>query len=188
MTRNTRQLQLLEPALELLPAYAAALETGWSPNNVADVSGEQRAAIRQDPHAFLADLTRQGGSITLPDGTTAPRLPFIVRWMWDGEFCGHISLRWQSGSDALPPYVLGHVGYAVVPWKRGRGYATAALGMVLDEARRIGLRRLQITTEPENAASRRVIEANGGCLVEEFVNERYGPEVRLRYVIDLDRG
>jgi predicted acetyltransferase len=108
--------------------------------------------------------------------------------MWDGEFCGHISLRWREGTDALPPYVLGHVGYAVVPRKRGRGYATQALGMVLDEARGIGLGRLEITTDPDNEASRRVIEANGGRLVEEFVNERYGPGIRLRYVIDLRRG
>lgn len=49
-----------------------------------------------------------------------------------------------------------------------------------------GVGKLQITTEPDNRASRRVIEANGGELVEEFVNDRYGPETRLRYVIDLN--
>jgi predicted acetyltransferase len=184
----TSRLRLLEPSAELLPSYAAALATGWSPNNVTNVSREQLAAIRTDPAAFLAELVRQGGTITLPDGAEVPRLPFIVRWMWDGEFCGHISLRWQTGSDALPPHVLGHVGYAVVPWKRARGYATAALRLVLDEARGIGLSQLEITAEPGNEASRRVIERNGGRLVAEFVNERYGPELRLRYVIDLRQG
>jgi predicted acetyltransferase len=158
---------------------------GWSPNNVTNVSAEQLAAIREDPDAFLAELTRQGGTITLPDGAEVPRLPFIVRWMWDGEFCGSISLRWQTGSDELPPYVLGHVGYAVVPCKRGRGYATEALRSMLDEARSVGLARLQITTDPDNQASQRVIEINGGRRVEEFVNERYGPGLRLRHVIDL---
>lgn len=182
---STSRLRLLEPSSVLLPSYAAALETGWSPNNVTNVSAEQLAASRADPAAFLAELTRQGGTITLPDGVEVPRLPFITRWMWDGEFCGSISLRWQAGSDELPPYVLGHIGYAVVPWKRGLGYATEALCLTLDEARRVGLRRLQITTDPGNQASRRVIEANGGALVAEFVNERYGPEPRLLYVIDL---
>jgi predicted acetyltransferase len=114
-----------------------------------------------------------------------PKLPFISRWMWDGEFCGSISLRWQAGTDELPPFVLGHVGYAVVPWKRGRGHATEALRLTLDEARRVGLGRLQITTDPANQASRRVIERNGGRLVEELVNERYGPEPRLLYFVDL---
>ena len=111
-----------------------------------------------------------------------PRLPFIVRWMWDGEFCGQICLRWQPGTDALPSHVLGHVGYAVVPWKRGRGYATEALRLMLDEARAIGLGRLEITTENGNEASCRVIERNGGRRVEEFVNARYGPGLRFRYV------
>ena len=187
MTQKFRasNLWLVEPSRERLPSYAVALATGWSPNNITNVSAEQLAAIRKDPDAFLAELTRQGGTITLPDGAEVPRLPFIVRWMWDGEFSGSISLLWQAGSDELPPYVLGHVGYAVVPCKRGRGYATEALRLMLGEARSAGLARLQITTDPDNRASQRIIEINGGRLVEEFVNERYGPGLRLRYVIDL---
>lgn len=180
-------LRLVTPSLDLLPSYRAALETGWSPNNVTNVSGEQLAAIHRDPAAFITDLLCQGGTITLPDGMKVPKLPFITRWMSDGEFCGQISLRWQPGTDALPPYVLGHVGYAVVPWKQRRGYATEALRLMLEEARGAGLGRLEITTDSQNAASRRVIERNGGELVEEFVNDRYGPDIRLRYVVRLRR-
>ena len=57
------------------------------------------------------------------------------RWLWDGVFCGNILLGWASGTEALPPHGLGHIGYAVVPWKRRRGYATRALGEMLQEAR-----------------------------------------------------
>jgi predicted acetyltransferase len=178
-------IELLQPARTLLSGYTDALGKGWSPNNVRDVSQEHLAEIAADPDAFLAGLLRQDGTITLPDGQIVPRLPSITRWMWDGAFCGSIGLRWQPGTNALPPHTLGHIGYAVVPWKRGRGYATAALGLILPHARAAGLTRLEITTEPDNTASQSVITKNGGRLVEEFVNPAYGPAVRLRFVIDL---
>src|SRR5260370_1107296 len=88
---------------------------------------EGRRRIAADGDAFLASLVDKeaaGDPITLPDGMTVPRLPGYRRWLWDGEFCGSIGLRWQRGTEALPPYCLGHIGYAVVPWKQGRGYAT----------------------------------------------------------------
>jgi predicted acetyltransferase len=58
---------------------------------------------------------------------------------------------------------------------------------MLDEAREVGLSRVEITTDTDNMASRRVIEANGGRLIREFVNPRHGPSPKLVYLIDLDR-
>jgi predicted acetyltransferase len=104
----------------------------------------------------------------LPDGTTVSRLPGYSLWMWNGEFCGSIGFRWQPGTTELPPYCLGHVGYGVVPWKRGRGYATRALRLLLPYAHAEGLAHIDLTTTADNIASQRVIEANGGFLVERF--------------------
>jgi predicted acetyltransferase len=107
-------------------------------------------------------------------------------WMWDGEFCGSIGFRWQPGTAELPPYCLGHIGYAVVPWKRRRGYATQALADILPEARREGLPYVELTTDVSNVASRRVIEANGGRVVEPFKKPaRYGGAESLRFRIEL---
>lgn len=180
------ELQLFEPSLAQLPGYADALARGWSPNTTRDVSAEQLAAIARDREAFVAELLSQVGTVKLPDGTEIPKLPNRVRWMWDGEFAGQIALRWQPGTDALPDYVSGHVGYAVVPWKRRRGHATRALALMLPVAREVGLRRIEITTDADNAASQRVIEANGGRLVGEFLDPRHGPKPKLRYIIDLE--
>ena len=171
--------------MDYLPSYVAALETGWSPSNVTDLSGPQLAAIRENAAGFIAGMTLQGGTVTLPDGKIVPKLPFIARWIWDGDFCGTISLRWQEGTDELPPHVLGHIGYAVVPWKRRRGYASTALRLMLVEARKIGLKQIEITTDPDNLISQRIIEKSGGRHVETFVNESFGPEPHLRYVVDL---
>ena len=182
-------IEIVKPAFEHLPSYKAALERGWSPDNVRleKATREQLAAIEADPVAFVASLDdpeAKGPPIALPDGTTVPRLPGFRRWIWDGEAVGSIGLRWQPGTSALPSHVLGHIGYAVVPWKRGLGYATRALGLLLPEARAEGLRFVEITTDPENIASQRVIEANGGRLHERFVKPaQFGGMPGLRYRI-----
>jgi predicted acetyltransferase len=153
---------LAEPQAAMLDSYADALKRGWSPNNVRDVSGEQLAAIAADPAAFLANLTSQTGTYSLPDGTVVEKLPSMVCWMWDGEFCGAISLRYQPGTADLPPHVSGHIGYAVVPWKRKHGYASRALKQMLTEAHWLGLPEVYLTTDADNIASRIVIERNRG--------------------------
>jgi predicted acetyltransferase len=159
-------MQLRAPSAELLEGYATALRQGWSPSNTRDVSGEQLAAIAADAAGFIAGFTTPGGTVTLADGTVVPRLPGPVRWMWDGEFCGSIGLRYQPGTEALPPTALGHIGYAVVPWKRRRGHATQALRQILPHAREAGLRWVELTTDSDNAPSQRVILANGGVLMD----------------------
>ena len=184
-------MKLVWPSREYLFSYVAALERGWSSDNVRgeEAAREELTRIAADADAFLASLVDKeaiGGPITLPDGTTVPRLPGYRRWMWDGEFCGSIGLRWQRGTEELPPYCLGHIGYAVVPWKQGRGYATRALQLVLQEARAEGLRYVEITTDPDNVPSQRVIEANGGVLVEEFIKPlALGGKRGLRYRVEL---
>lgn len=184
-------MSLVTPAAEHLVSYTAALGRGWSPDNVrgGTAAQEQLQAIRQNPAGFLSsieDPEGRGAPIVLPDGATAPRLPCITRWIWDEEFCGSIGFRWQPGTAMLPPHVLGHIGFAVVPWKRLRGYATRALSMMLVEARQRGLPHVELTTTPDNEGSQRVIAANGGAFIERFTKlPAYGGGEALRFRITL---
>src|SRR5437762_10111878 len=174
-------MQLVRPGPEHLASDVAALARGWSPDNERglDATREELSRIRADAAAFLAsmeDRKGKGPPTTLPDGSTAKRLPGLRRWLWDGEFCGSIGLRWQPGTTELPPYCLGHIGYAVVPWKQRLGYAKSALRLILPEARVIGLPYVEITTDPDNIPSQRVIEANGGIFVEHFIKPQQRSE------------
>lgn len=166
-------ITLLKPSLTYLPHYTKALEQGWSHDNIMGIerTQEELAKIQSNPEKFvefLDDQEARGDPITLPDGTIMPRLPGFHRWIWDGEFCGSMKFRWQPGTSELPPYVLGHIGYGIVPWKQGKGYATQALGLFLREVRKPGLTYVEITTDPDNIASQRVVTANGGVLVGRF--------------------
>jgi len=100
-------------------------------------------------------------------------------------FVGSIGLRWAAGGAPLPAHVLGHVGYAVVPWKRRRGFRHPRPGADAAAGARAGAALPDLTTDPDNLASQRVIAANGGIFVETFdkgrgLRPRAGPSFRHR--------
>lgn len=184
-------MDLVRPAQPYLADYRDALRRGWSPDNVRGAAAalDELHEIERDPGKFLDSLTdpdAKGPPITLVDNSRVPRLPGFTFWMWDGDFCGSIQLRWCPGTTELPPYCLGHIGYTVVPWKERRGYATRALALVLPLAKARGLAHVDLTTDPDNIASQRVIAANGGVFLCRFrKTEHYGGSESLLYRIPL---
>jgi predicted acetyltransferase len=184
-------MELVRPAQSHLASYIAALARGWSADTVRGIVAAQEELVKidSDAEAFitsLEDREAKGPPIKLPDGSVVARIPGFRRWLWDGEFAGSISFRWQPGTAALPPHCLGHIGYAVVPWKQGKGYATRALQLLLPEAAAERLPFIEISTDPGNVASQRVILANGGTLIEQFTKPpQFGSKPGLRYRIAL---
>ncbi|MBI1309486.1 MAG: GNAT family N-acetyltransferase [Proteobacteria bacterium] len=185
------EFALVTPSLEKLPGLMAALQTGWShqtdPKLTRKRAEEDLAAIAKDAEVFIASKTDEVGigTIPMPDGSTRPRLPSIQLWMWDGAFCGAINFNWQPGTEALPPYMEGHIGYSVVPAKRRLGYATQALDLMLPHARKRGMAYVELTTDPDNLASQKVILANGGKFIEAFITSEQGEKALFRYHIPL---
>ena len=69
---------------------------------------------------------------------------------------------------------IGHIGYAVDGTKQNRGYGKALLGLMIQEARRMGItEELLVTVHPDNTASRKVAEASGGELRRETAEHVY---------------
>ncbi|MGI9008917.1 MAG: GNAT family N-acetyltransferase [Streptosporangiaceae bacterium] len=80
----------------------------------------------------------------------------------ESDYLGTVVIRHK-----LTPPLLhdgGNIGYHVVPGHRRQGHATAMLAAACNRCRDSGMSRVLLTCQPENLASRRVIEANGGVL------------------------
>lgn len=61
----------------------------------------------------------------------------------------------------------GHIGYWVRPSQRKKWYASKMLEQILEEAKKIWLRKLLITCDVNNVGSNKVIQKNGGILEKE---------------------
>lgn len=99
---------------------------------------------------------------------------------------GYVSLRLFE-SPGL--YYLGHIGYRVDAPYRGRGYAAKAVRLLMPLMAQRGLRTAVITTNEDNAASRKTCERLG-CVLESIVPvpEAYrgmcmGARAKCRYIL-----
>lgn len=154
---------LTTPTLEGLAGYEDALERGWSPDprrmgDAAYIAAEL-ADVRRNRAGYLGKILGHAAPGQAADANALINHAF---WIWDGAFAGKADLRYIPATGGVPDSVPGHVGYSVVPWKQGRGYATAALLALMGIAREKGLGELRILCNVENLASKAVIEKVGG--------------------------
>ena len=63
----------------------------------------------------------------------------------------------------------GHVGDGIRPSERRKGYATAMIGLALEEVKKLGIHRVLMCCDKENIASAKSITNNGGILENEVV-------------------
>ena len=118
---------------------------------------------------YLEVLEQAARGEGLPPG----HVPSTFLFAFEGpRIVGRTSIR-----HALNDFLLrvgGHIGYAVVPEFRRRGYATAILRQSIELAHRtFGLARVLVICDDDNVASIRTIEKNGGVL-EDVVS---GPDL-----------
>ena len=188
-------MKLVKPSEEHIPSYLAALRKGWHdlPKGSTELSVQNKIQeIIGNPAQFLElfdDPNARALPYLLPDHTVAYAVSSIRRWMWDEqkqEFCGSVSLRWQRDTTELPPHLMGHIGYSVPTWKRNLGFASFGLSEMLKIASKLSLPFVHLVTDIDNKASIRVIQRNGGILLDTFTKPpMYGPSQAHRYKIEL---
>lgn len=100
----------------------------------------------------------------------------------EGQIVGRVSIRHEL--NAYLAEVGGHIGYAVRPGFRRRGYATAIMRQSLEVASSIGLERVLVTCDGDNVGSVKVIETCGGVL-ESLAADRDGSVPKRRYWVEI---
>ncbi|MCM1181952.1 MAG: GNAT family N-acetyltransferase [Roseburia sp.] len=91
------------------------------------------------------------------------KVPSTTYWLYaDGKPVGFGTIR-HFLTDALRE-AGGNIGYGIAPEYRGKGYGKALLGLLLEEAGRLGMDRALVTIRSDNAASKAVALANGGVI------------------------
>ena len=138
--------------------------------------------INDDFDRWLVEWERARHETTVAPGM----VPATSYWLVvGGRVVGRASVRHRLNEALL--LWGGHIGYAIRPSERRKGYGTAALRLALIEARRIGLREVLVTCDNDNVGSRRIIERNGGVLENEVTIPQLA-KPKLRFWIGLDQG
>ena len=77
----------------------------------------------------------------------------------------------------------GQIGYGVLPSKRKCGYGTLMCSFLLEEAKKLGFKDLIITCRDDNIGSQKIIEKNGGKLIETVFSKEDNTYMRRYNVI-----
>ncbi len=143
-------------------------------------AGDHRyAAALDDFSAYRARTARSADPAQLLIGG----VPGRYYWLFcDGELVAASRLRLELTEELKR--LGGNIGYDVRPSERSRGFGTRVLYETLREARSASLERVLITCDSDNPGSRRVIEKNGGALIDRGLAP-VGGRPTLGYWIDL---
>jgi predicted acetyltransferase len=128
--------------------------------------------------AYLQMLDDHRHGLNLPDDLVPAT--FLVADV-GGTIVGRASIRHEL-NDFLEREA-GHIGYCVLPDHRRRGHATEILRQSLTIIRAIGVDRVLIFCDDDNAGSAAVIEGNGGEL-ESVTRTTPSEPLKRRYRIN----
>ena len=188
-------INLVTPATcyrdSFLAGAAEFAAQGHIDSTYATYLGFDLTRLEQEFNHFVEKIIKLADDIKRYKGWHPDHVYWLVH---DNEYIGQSSIRPDLGTMYLITYG-GHIGYSIRPKYRQQGYGQQILGLTLEKARLIGLRKILITCDEDNIASKKIIEANGGVFEQAMIMD---PDVlkaegrssdraiaKLRYWIDL---
>lgn len=156
-------MQLVVPDLAWKESFAEALQEF----DEASINGFWNY---RTPITSISEYIERTQAFFRGEGLSTSMVPSSTFWLIDQEsFIGHVNIR----HNLTPRLSLlgGHIGYAVRPSMQGKGYGSSLLSLALPKAKALGITNVLITCDIDNQASRKIIEKNGGKLLDAVVVE-----------------
>nr|WP_295902684.1 GNAT family N-acetyltransferase [uncultured Bdellovibrio sp.] len=149
----------------------------WKGEDLTWYTFEWKPGMSHEEHLQILENAKDANKIP-PNRVPSSMLYAFV----GGEIVGRLNIR-----HSLNAYLLergGHVGYAVSPRHRQKGYASEIFRQGLQYCQKLGIEKLLITCADHNVPSWRIIEKFGGFLENRIFDDKKSEFVR-RYWIDL---
>ncbi|WP_316245036.1 GNAT family N-acetyltransferase [Gracilibacillus massiliensis] len=120
-----------------------------------------------DIEKMLTFFDEHKNGMHLPEGW----VPDSTYWLINEQeqVLGVVNIRHQ-----LTDYLMnigGHIGYGIRPSQRQKGYATQLLRLSIEEARKLGIKKILVTCDQNNIASWKAILKNNGVEDKDFIEE-----------------
>jgi predicted acetyltransferase len=131
----------------------------------------------RDINKYIQLTSEQEKGINIPKGW----VPSSTYWLIDNnKFIGHVNIRHKLNDWSKK--FAGHIGYAIRPTERNKGYGSKILELALQKAKKLGLKKVLLTCNESNIASKKIIIKNNGELYDKVETES---EPKGRYWIEL---
>jgi predicted acetyltransferase len=171
-------MKLIKPSLKYKESYLEALDE-FNNNNITGFWHLFEDFRNIEKYLAQCELYSQGERL--------PKLlvPASTFWFIDNnEFIGHTNIRHEL--NGYLEKTGGHIGYHIRPSQWKKGYGTKILELALNESIKLGLKEVLITANEVNIASWKIIEKNGGVLVNTIEVKGEDSPIR-RYRVNISK-
>ena len=175
---NYDNIRLIQPHMSYMDSYRGAVKEYY----VRDVEdfAYPKVSTKRAAAAYLRRVENFRRGIDIPRGY----VPSSGFWLVDGRhYLGSGDVRHYLNDNLRR--LGGNIGYSINPlfWRLGLG--TLQLALLLEEAVKLHITNPVVTCFDENIPSAKIIEKNGGVLMDVITNHFRG-QSRLTRIYEID--